>query len=199
MAILQSNDLSFEFRYIGFEEGWIEYHFYFRWRGDVIINPDILERTGEYWGNRGEGAFLANEYEKDGLISLIKKVLAEDKADYWEAIEPDIILAIYPDEFFPFLPSHLRLIYESEEHKAKRAEREKLKQKQGKLLDDIYTVIAFVDAYNFKSAGMYYGQGLSLNLIVKRYELEKFLQDLETEFLDFKQQFRVDEWLEENS
>ena len=32
MAKLQSDDLSFEFRYIGFDDGWVQYDFYFRWK-----------------------------------------------------------------------------------------------------------------------------------------------------------------------
>lgn len=199
MAILKSDDLSFDFRYTEFDSaGWVKYQFYFRWRGDVIVNQDVLKKTNEYWANRREGAFLANEYETDGLIPLIKKVLQNDNADYWEALEPDIIVAIYPEQFFPFLSSHWKLIRESEEYKAKCAEREKLKQEKGQLPDDTYTFIAFVDAYNFENADCYYGQGLSLQLIVKRQELEKFVHDLELEFLEFKKQFKVDEWLEEH-
>lgn len=59
---------------------------------------------------------------------LLKRVLKEDKADYWEPMEPDIVVAIYPEDYFPFLPSHHKLLYESDEHKAKREAREALKK-----------------------------------------------------------------------
>lgn len=199
MAVLQSGDLSFDFRYTGFEHGWVQYQFYFRWKNEAIVKDVVLKRWSDYWNSRPEGAFLANEDEKDGLLTFIRKILKNDKADYWEPIEPDIIVAIYPEEYFPFLPSHMKLIRESKESRAKREARERLKKEKGKLPDDSYTVIVFVDAYNFKDADAYYGQGLSLQMIVERHELEMFANDLETEYQEFKNNFKVDEWLEENA
>ena len=191
-----TDDLSFEFNYSGFEGGWIEYQFYFRWRGDNIINDRVLEEGGDYWGNRTEGSFLAREYEVDGLTRLLKEVLEKNQADYWDPVEPDILVALYPDQFFPFLPSHYRLIHESDEHKAKHEAREKLKKEQGNQPDDLFTFIAFVDVYNLKHADAYYGSGLSLQMIVSREKLEAFLYNLETEYQAFKEKFIVDEWQE---
>ena len=194
MATLNSEDLSFEFNYSNFEGGWISYQFYFRWRGDNIINESILKKEGDYWGNRADGAFLAEEYEADGLTRLLKKVLEKNQADYWASLDPDILVAVYPDQFFPFLPSHYKLVRESDEHKAEREAREKLKKEQGNLPDDLFTIIVSVDAYNLKHADAYYGSGLSLQMVVSREELEVFLNNLETEYQAFKEKFRVDEW-----
>jgi hypothetical protein len=199
MARLQSGDLSFDFRYAGFEYGWVRYEFYFKWKDESLARNDLLKRWGDYWGRRPEGAFLANEYEGDGLIPLLKRVLDDDKADYWEPMEPDIVIAIYPEEYFPFLPSHHKLLYERPEYKAKRGAREALKKEKGKQPDDSYTLIVFVDAYNFKEADAYYGQGLSLHMIVSRNELEEFAKSLEYEYQEFKQRLEVDQWLEQNA
>ncbi len=199
MAKLQSGDLSFDFRYSGFEDGWVQYQFYFRWKGESLARNDLLKRWGEYWGSRREGAFLANEYKGDGLIPLLRKVLDDDKADYWEPMEPDIVIAIYPKGYFPFLPSRHKLIYERPDHKAKREAWEALKKEKGTLPDDSYTLIVFVDAYNFKEADAYYGQGLSLHMIVNRNELEEFAKNLEDEYREFKRRFEVDQWLEQHA
>jgi hypothetical protein len=199
MAKLQSGDLKFDFRYTGFVYGWVQYQFYFRWKDESLARNDLLKKRGEYWGSRPDGAFFANEYEGDGLIPLLRKVLNDDKADYWEPMEPDIVIAIYPEDYFPFLPSHHKLIYERPDHKAKREAREALKKEKGKLPDDSYTLIVFVDAYNLKEADAYYGQGISLHMIVSRNELEAFAKDLEYEYQEFKQRFGVDQWLEENA
>lgn len=193
MAILQSGNLSFDFRYTGFEHSWLQYQFYFRWENENIVKDSVLKKWSEYWINRPDGAFLANEDQEDGLIPLIKKVLESDQADYWEPIEPDIIVAIYPENFFPFIPSHYKLIRESEKFREKREAREKLKKEKGNLPDDFYTIIIFVDAYNFKNSDAYYGQGLSLQMIVKRYELQDFLMNLESEYKELKQHSKVDE------
>lgn len=199
MALLQSGNLGFDFRYTGFEYGWVQYQFFFLWKGEPVIRDEALKRWSDYWNNRHKSAFLANSDEIDGFLPFLKKLLESDEADYWEPIEPDIIIAIYPDDYFPFLKSHMTLIHESEESKRKREARRKLKEEKGKLADDLYTFIAFVDAYNFKEADAYYGQGLSLQMIVSRQDLEIFADDLEREYTEFKKAFKVDEWGEENA
>ena len=125
------------------------------------------------------------------------KVLEKNQADYWESLDPDILVAVYPDQFFPFLPSHYKLVRESDEYKAKRKAREQLKKEQGNLPDDLFTIIISVDAYNLKHANAYYGSGLSLQMIVSREDLEVFFNSLQTEYQAFKVKFRVDE-LQEN-
>lgn len=195
MAILQSGDLSFDFRYTGFKHGWIQYQFFFLWKGEPIIRDEALKWRGE----RPQSAFLANADEKDEFLPFLKNLLETDEADYWEPIEPDIIVGIYPDAFFPFLKSHLTLIYESEDSKNKREERRRLKQEKGKLPDDLYTFISLVDAYNFKEADGYYGQGFSLQMLVTRHQLETFAENLDNEYNEFKKEFMVDEWNERNS
>lgn len=191
-----TDELSFEINYSGFDDDWIKYQFNFRWRGDNIVRESVLKKGGDYWSNRPDGAFLANEHGYEGLTRLLKKVLEQNKADYWEAIEPDILVAIYPDEFFPFLPSHYQLVRESETFKAQRKVRKKLKQERGNLPDDLFTFIIFVDAYNLEHAVAYLGSGLSLQMIVTREKLEAFLGALQMEYQAFKQKFRIDEWIE---
>lgn len=194
MAILKSKDLSFDFRYVSFQHGWIDYQFYFLWKGEPIVNDGILKKCGGYWGARPTGSFLANEHEEDYLLPFLKKVLETDQADYWEALDPDIIVALYPKDYFPFLPSHLRRIYRNEEEKARHEEQIRLEKEKGKSPDDLFTFIAFVDAYNFKDSDGYYSQGLSLQLIVERQDLEQFIIDLEKEYADFKTKFEDDDY-----
>lgn len=199
MAILQSGDLSFEFCFSGFEDGWVQYQFYFKWQGEPLIRDDLLKKWNEYWGNRPTGAFLANADEADSFVPFLQKVLSQDKAEYWEPIEPDIMVAIYQEGYFPFLPSHHKLLYESPESTARRKAREALKKEKGPLPDDSYTFMVFVDAYNLRGTGAYYGQGLTLQLITNREKLEKFTTCLEREYLEFKDRFQVDRQNEENN
>lgn len=193
MAILKSGALSFDFRYVGFESGWIQYQFSFLWNAEPIVRDESLKRWSEYWSRRGKSAFLARDDESDNFLPFLRKVLDEDKPDYWEPIEPDIIVAIYPEDSFPFLKSHYRLVRESEQSKQKN-KRADLKKEKGQLPDDRYTFIAFVDAYNFKDADAYYGQGVSLHLTVSRCQLEEFAGQLEEEYSDYKVRFKVDEY-----
>lgn len=190
MALLKSELLSLEINFVGFKHGWVQYEIYFRWENEPIINDNLLKKNGEYWGSRKKGSFLANEDEKDRLIDTISKVLQTNEADYWEPVDPDVIVAIYPERYFPFLKPHYTLINESEDHKKKREEREKLKKKLGSLPDDSFTIIVFIDAYNFKNSDAYYGEGISLHLIVDRVTLEKFNSELSNEYSKFKEKFK---------
>ena len=71
MASLNSGNLSFDFQYTGFKGIWIEYEFYFRWKGEPVIRDKVLKRNNDYWDARSKHAFLAREDEKDGLLPLI--------------------------------------------------------------------------------------------------------------------------------
>ena len=103
MAKLHSDGLTLEIKFIDFKEEWVEYEIKFYWKDEIIVNDNILKRNGEWWGKRSYGAFLANDYQKDHLIKTIKNVLKTCKSEYWEPLEPDAIIAIYPGKFFPFL------------------------------------------------------------------------------------------------
>jgi len=180
MAKLQSDDLILDVRFSSFEDEWVNYDIKFYWKDEIIVNDNILKRISEskYWSRRDYGTFVANDYEKDYLIVTIKKVLDTNKSECWEPMEPDAKIAIYPGIFFPFLETRYNFFKEMEEIRIE-------KEKHGKNPDDLFTVIAFIDEYNFKNAGAYSGQGISLHLIVERKDLEKFVTDLEIEYDNF--------------
>ena len=175
MAKLQSDGLILEIKFSSFEDEWINYDVKFYWKEDIIVNDNILKRTPKGWSRRSYGTFLANDYGKDDLIEIIKKVLNSNKPECWEPMEPDAKVAIYPRRFFPFLETPYNLFEEMEEIRIE-------DEKRGKSPDDLFTIIAFVDSYNFKNCGAYSGQGISLHIIVERKDLEKFLVDLEIEY-----------------
>lgn len=174
MAKLQSDDLTLEIKFNSFENEWVNYEIKFYWKGDVIINDNILKRDGEWWCKRNYGTFLADDYEKDHLIKTIRQILETNKADYWEPLEPDVKIAVYPKEFFPFLKSHWTLIDNDEEEQIENEAQEKC--------EDLFTVIIFIDSYSFKDSESYSGEGISLHMVVRRKDLEKFVADLEIEY-----------------
>lgn len=198
MAILRNDDLSLEIRYKGFEAGWVEYEFFYRWQGESVINDAVLKRSNEYWGGRSPGAMLANEDRECGILPLLKRVLKTNKPDYWESLDPDVTIAIYPEQHFPFLESKWKLVSESDEVKQKRLEREKEKAEKGPLPDDSIDVILFFDVYNFKGASAYYGDGICFKMTVTRAQLTGFYEDLKQEYVQFKQKFAVDQFNKED-
>ena len=117
------------------------------------------------------------------MIETIREILQTNEPEYWEPLEPDAIIAIYPDRFFPFMKSHIieEWIGEKEHEENKKKER-----KKGKEPDDLFMVITFIDSYTFKNNMAYSGEGISLHLIVTREDLEKFADDLEREYRNLK-------------
>ncbi len=199
MAKLQSGNLTLEIIVGLFEYDWVTYEIKFYWKDDVIVNDNILKRAGEFWRRRSHATFMANDYGRDHLIETIKNILETRKSEYWEPIEPDIIMAIYPNEFFPFMESHWTLIEDDEDgneeeniKNREKEEREKetdIRKEQNKNEryiaknpDDLFTIISFIDAYSFEGQDTYSGEGISLHMIVTRNKLEMFAADLEIEY-----------------
>ena len=167
MAKLQSGHLTLGIKFTRLEEEWVAYEFSFLWKDEPIINDEIF-KTGRWWDKRRHGTFLANDYEKDYLIEIIKKVLETKESDYWEPIEPDVKIAIYPDMYFPFLKE--KLVSNDAIDISK---------------EELFTIMVFMDTYNFIDCNSYSSEGVSLNLIVRRKDLEEFVTELESEYIDF--------------
>ena len=167
-----------------------------REKTDFIIDPTnmkVVEADFKCRENYAPGAISANDHRGCELLPVLKKVIETNQPDFWEPIEPDVIIAIYPEMFFPFLGGKGELTWQSDETRRKSEERAILKAEKGVLPDDIITLICCVDSYAFKNSGAYCGNGISLHLIVERHEIEKFYEELKTEYIEFKKRFNVDE------
>lgn len=186
MAKLQSNDLTLEIKFDRFEEDWVAYEIGFLWKNNAIVNDNILKKS-RWWDRRKHDTFLANDYKTDYLIETIKKCLSTNKPEYWEPIEPDVKIGIYPEMYFPFLKDHWvdveetgeKIIYAEEPLEP--LEDEKLNTNKYEL----FTIITFVDTYNFDGCTTYASEGISLHIIATRKELEMFVTDLEAEYNEF--------------
>ena len=183
MAKLQSDGLTLDIKFMGFKDEWIEYEINFYWKNEIIINDSLLKKEGEYWGKRSTGAFMANDYQKDFLIETIRDILQTNEPEYWEPLEPNATIAIYPGKFFPFMKSH---IFEEWVGEKENEENETKEQKKGNQSEDIFTIITLIDSYTFKNNMAYSGEGISLHLIVTRNDLEKFADQLEKEYRNLK-------------
>jgi hypothetical protein len=176
MAQLLSDKLMLEVNFSSIENEWVNYDIRFFWNNEFIIRDEILKREGKYWGGRKYGTFLANDYQSDSLIDIIKEALDTYKATCWEPMEPDARIAIYPGLFFPFLETPYNLFEEMEALRIKRLEKQKKEE------EDFFTIITFIDAYNFKESFSYDDVGISLHMVVDREKLEKFSDDLKKEY-----------------
>jgi hypothetical protein len=190
MAKLSSHSLTLEIRYKNFLSGDVQYEIGFLWENQSIVNDTLLKRWSDYWSSRSNGYFLACEYERDTLIDTIEKALETDEPRSWEPYEPDIVLAIYPKKHFPFLIRRRYDFWEDDEEVKNKNE----KTNGERAADDWFTVIAFVDAYNFQNCKAYCDSGIALHLLVERKDVEAFCGQLRDEYAEFRNKFKVDEY-----
>jgi hypothetical protein len=187
MAKLQSNNLTLEIKFDIFEEDWIAYEISFLWKNDLIVNDNILKKS-RWWDRRKYGTFLANDYKADSLIETIKNCLVTNKPEYWEPIEPDAKIGVYPEIYFPFLKDHWVTVEETGEQvlQAEVEEQQELSKDEIQNANnyELFTIIAFIDTYNFEGCSSYSSEGISLHIIATRKDLETFVTDLETEYND---------------
>lgn len=168
MAILKSGNLSLHINFKKLEDDWIAYEMSFLWKDKPIINDDIFKK-GRWWDKRQYGTFLADDYKVDFLIDTLKKSIDTDNMQFWEPIEPDVKIAIYPNILFPFLKIDTTDISEVEIEE---------ELSEGKF----FTLLIFVDVYNFEGCGAYSSEGVSLHMIVEKEDLIKFIADMEEEY-----------------
>ncbi len=74
------------------------------------------------------------------------------------------------------MKSHWVVVYEKDKNQ------EDMEQRKG----ECFTIITFIDSYNFEGSDTYSGEGISLHMVVKREDLENFVTDLEAEYKNFE-------------
>jgi hypothetical protein len=161
MAKMQSGKLALEIKYKDFVFGEITYEIAFLWNGESMINDAVLKRSSEWWASRKKGTFLFSNEPEDAFLNLIEKAIETDEPVYWEPIEPDIKLAIYPEYYFPLIDKAWDILYLDKKLQAHRKSIKQAKEEQGKQAFNTFAVVVFVDTYNFDEGG-YSSQGLVL-------------------------------------
>jgi hypothetical protein len=197
MAKLTSNHLTLEIRFREFDKaGWVQYEVFFLWQDQPLVNDALLKRGREYWNARSRGAFKANDYERDDLIATIEKVLETNQPEYWQPIEPDVTVALYPQMDFPFLESHWQRVEEGDENQQTEEDTERNRPiiEDDLPPDDWITLIAAVDTYNLKDSRGYSGEGLALIMCPTRQQLEEFCAELKREYQEFVEKYKVNEY-----
>lgn len=178
MAILNVEGLSLEIIYAAFDDGDLHYAISLQWNGQPILNPDLLKQEAFEPGHP-PGWVSAVDGPICKLLPLLRRALEENKADYWENTDMSVILAVYPDDLFPFLPSHLiRIPRDNEDQKAR-------EQTPPEPEQDFFELLVFVDAFNLKGMAYPSGIGAGIRLSPTRADLRAFYETLRSEFAIF--------------
>ncbi len=151
MAILCSKNLILEYKIEKINSLYIISKLQFFYKNKTIFNLELCKY---------ENCFSVIEDIDDDFILFIENVLFQNRADCFECVDGDTQIAIYPNEFFPFI------------HKEQNINLDKNL--------DFFTIVAFVSSYHFDS-NYRSTDGISMHLSVSREELNKFLNELKDE------------------
>ena len=184
MAILRDDQLSLEFVFKEVDDClWLQYELYFRWDDHDVFHDELLKRSPIGWAGRTKNALMANEHQEDSFLPILEKAVDALEPLCWEPSEPDIKIAFYPEQSFPFIPNRYKEIYVSDYCLRQREERRLRKARNnGRLPDDVITMIVFADSYNFKDCGVYCGSGFGMFLSPTRAQLSTFYTELKCEY-----------------
>lgn len=182
MAILVDDKFELEVTYRGFEHGWVKYGFDCRWDGEPIFDDRPLKRSPSGWASRDVGQMLGNEHQLCCLIPFLNDVLFSHEADFVTPLDPDFTLAIWPKAEFPFLPSKNRVIWMSDDYRAKLDREQAEREQAGGILhgDRVQVILAF-DAYQFSNS-CYQASGPAVHMLPSRGALREFAGSLHDDF-----------------
>ena len=194
MAKLISDNLVLEIKFVDYNDGWVEYEIAFLWQDEPIINDSLLKRVTSYWQRRSPGTFKANQFLEDDLVQTLEKALERGEASYWEPLDPDITIGIYPDQDFPFLCFSQDKHISPERNEAGSLGNQGEGDVENNDEEDIsgFTLIVAVDLYNFRGSRAYYGEYVALIMTTTRQDLERFTKELREEYLSFKERYGID-------
>lgn len=174
MAYLRSLNWALEIRYFPHPHDVhsLRYEVFFRYKGEPIIQNELLKFSPKIWEDRTPGAFLAHENDGCSLVPTLAAVLKSNQPAIWRPSDPDMTIAFYPGQVFPYLE------LEPE------ASMEKILSK-----DAPFTVITVIDGYNFGNEFAHHGFGPALVMIVKRPVLQEFFDALRAELDAFIEEY----------
>lgn len=186
MAILSSGSFRLEIRMTGRDvEDWIRYEIFFRYKGKSIFDDRILKFRdfSRHWNTRPFGGILGEDCDEDELIKKMQKALDTGEPQYFEALDPGFLVAVYPDKFFPFIPSNRIKVYQSDELRQQQMDIELVRELAGgNLPEDPVTIIVRVDSFNFCDEIAYSGNGPAIILTSTRYKIQQFIDALQLEY-----------------
>jgi hypothetical protein len=167
MATLKVQRTAFEYIPMEKSELYLESKIKFILGDKNFINPKLLRDD--------DGYIKVYEDVDCSIVEFLKEVLREDKPNWWECVDDIVEIAVYPDEFFPFMSKKREISSVTDDLQTQASLRPR------NTASDYFTIIIFVRSYHFDSKNEYTPSGISLHLYIQRDELEKFVQEIEQE------------------
>jgi hypothetical protein len=191
MAILSIGNLSLEIAYRWFDAGWVKYDIWCRWRGVPVFNPAILGNMAPQSADRA-GVIEAMDYEICGLLPMLQKALEAKQSDVWYPLHPDVAVAVYMNGLSPMLPEELEASRLGAKARRRPENISPVENDPGYSRNHCIELLVFVDAFNFRHAEAYCGDGVCFLLGPTRDQLQKFYEDLRSEYAEFRTRSGID-------
>lgn len=124
-----------------------------------------------------------DDIASDELTPALEQALAKNEPAVWTTADDDVVVAIYPDAWFPFLPPPDRSSEPEQSRQWRMDEARRKSEAGGKLPDDPMTVIAMAGQSAFAGDGddLRRDSGVAIVLVVTRAEVERFYEELKRE------------------
>lgn len=206
MATITCREFSLDIEFTQRGEDFIAYYISLTRNGVPVINPRIYDGLSREGQKRVRGAGADDTGER--LIATLEWALQNNQATYWEPVDPDVTLAIYPDDVFPLDPAHRKVVrfnegspfdlsrptlapneievWTSEEADEEDAKYEAKKQALGgKHPDDLVCLILSISNNVFGGEG-YSHTGPALILHPTRRKVSAFVRALKSEYRALK-------------
>ena len=169
MSILRDQNTAFEYIPMERSELYLESNIKFTLNNKNFINPKIFRSDDD------DGYIRVYEDVDRDILEFFKKILKEDKPDWWECVDDIIEIAAYPNEFFPFMTRRREISSVAEDLQTQSSRRHPC------AVPGYFTIIIFIRSYQFYKKDGYRPSGISLHLYVERDELERFVKEVEKE------------------
>jgi len=197
MATLHGEkNLSFEIIYHDFpgeDYDWIQYLLFFRHNGQSIVRESDFKQDAK-WHEWHEGrpphALWIEDDGADFILPLVRMALNTNVPVYYEMLEEDLTISIFPSRYHP------RLHISSENYCCSRDDALKLtaeiQANYDRFIPSYYDFIFEFHTRIFTDDSPLASSGLLFRITAERQEVERFSEELTAEYHAFNRKFNLD-------
>lgn len=194
MATLNGeNNLSVEIRYHDFpgeEYDWIQYLLFFRHNGKPIVRESDLKQDAKWHENRPPDALWIEDDGADFILPMVRMALNTNVPVYFEMLEEDLTLSIFPSRYHPRLHiSSKNYCCSREEALQQTAE---IQANYDRYSPAHYDFIFEFHTRIFSDDSPFASNGLLFRITAKRQEVERFNEELTDEYHAFNRNYNLD-------
>lgn len=194
MATLQTDLLSLEILYGDAIPGFIEYRVVVRWDEISVINHALLKKIA--WDRAGARAGMVRTWDDAPcrLLPMLRRGLRTGQSAFWRPLDQDVLLAVYPGQFFPFedgLPTPPATAADTEPETWPDPDAP-LALAEVSACPETIDVMVFFDSAAFQNSRGYGGPAVGACLSASRSTLHSFCEGVRSDYAKFLRRHGID-------